>query len=245
MWQIPCKMTNSSSKPLQTLGKWYQPRNPKKNPKPALKKDPKTISHPFEFFKVKLGMPPFFNNQRLERITYIEICYLKQDVGSAMLASTNLAPLISKRLHPQSLGHDMGEKIDAKKKKMMWRSVWGFQGSPQKDVFNMRGEHVNIEVANLMSGPSSYFHVRVFSLSFHTSMMNMLLTYLMSYFYVRDSRSVFLHLLARQPSFTFSPGIGRKRLPCKPTGFSILTSTVKGPGVEETMQKTVQHGGHA
>jgi len=56
----------------------------------------------------------------------------------------------------------------------------------------MRGEHVNIEVANLMSGPS-----RVFSLSFHTSMMNMLLTYLMSYFHVRDSRSVVLHLLAR------------------------------------------------
>ena len=47
MWQIPCKMTNSSSKPLQTLGKWYQPRNPKKNPKPAQKKIPKTISHPF------------------------------------------------------------------------------------------------------------------------------------------------------------------------------------------------------
>ena len=61
----------------------------------------------------------------------------------------------------------------------------------------MGGEHVNIEVANVMSGPSSYFHVRVFSLSFHTSMMNMLLTYLMSYFHVRDSRSVFLHLLAR------------------------------------------------
>ena len=38
MWQIPCKMTNSSSKPWQTLGKWYQPRNPKKNPKPAQKK---------------------------------------------------------------------------------------------------------------------------------------------------------------------------------------------------------------
>ena len=38
MWQIPCKMTNSSSKPLQTLGKWYQPRNPKKNPKPVQKK---------------------------------------------------------------------------------------------------------------------------------------------------------------------------------------------------------------
>ena len=30
MWLIPCKMTNSSSKPLQTLGKWYQPRNPPK-----------------------------------------------------------------------------------------------------------------------------------------------------------------------------------------------------------------------
>jgi hypothetical protein len=40
-------MTNSSSKPLQTLGKWYQPRNPKKNPKPAQKKNPKTISHPY------------------------------------------------------------------------------------------------------------------------------------------------------------------------------------------------------
>ena len=39
MWQIPCKMTNSSSKPLQTLGKWYQPRNPKKNPKPVQKKN--------------------------------------------------------------------------------------------------------------------------------------------------------------------------------------------------------------
>jgi hypothetical protein len=38
MSQIPCKMTNSSSKPLQTLGKWYQPRNQKKNPKPAKKK---------------------------------------------------------------------------------------------------------------------------------------------------------------------------------------------------------------
>ena len=35
----------------------------------------------------------------------------------------------------------------------------------------MRGEHVNIEVANTMLGPSSYFHVRVLSLSFHTSMM--------------------------------------------------------------------------
>jgi hypothetical protein len=41
-------MTNSSSKPLQTLGKWYQPRNPKKIPKPAQKKIPKTISHPIK-----------------------------------------------------------------------------------------------------------------------------------------------------------------------------------------------------
>jgi hypothetical protein len=38
MWQIPCKMTNSRSKPLQTLGKLYQPRNQKKNPKPPQKK---------------------------------------------------------------------------------------------------------------------------------------------------------------------------------------------------------------
>ena len=35
------------------------------------------IRRNFVFFKIKLGMPPFFNNQRLERITYIEICYLK------------------------------------------------------------------------------------------------------------------------------------------------------------------------
>jgi hypothetical protein len=47
-------MTNSSSKPLQTLGKWYQPRNPKKNPKPAQKKIPKTISHPI----VKVSVLP-------------------------------------------------------------------------------------------------------------------------------------------------------------------------------------------
>ena len=38
MLQIPCKMTNLSSKPLRTLGKWYQPRNQKKNPKPVQKK---------------------------------------------------------------------------------------------------------------------------------------------------------------------------------------------------------------
>jgi hypothetical protein len=44
-------MTNSSSKPLQTLGKWYQPRNPKKIPKPAQKKNPKTISHPLKIAK--------------------------------------------------------------------------------------------------------------------------------------------------------------------------------------------------
>ena len=32
MWQIPCKMTNSRPKPLQTLGKLYQPRIQKKIP---------------------------------------------------------------------------------------------------------------------------------------------------------------------------------------------------------------------
>ena len=58
MWQIPCKMTNSSSKPLQTLGKWYQPRNPKKNPKPAEKKNPKTISHPYQNGDRGMEVPP-------------------------------------------------------------------------------------------------------------------------------------------------------------------------------------------
>ena len=46
MWQIPCKMANSRSKPLQTLGKLYQPRNQKKS-QTCSKKNPKTISHPF------------------------------------------------------------------------------------------------------------------------------------------------------------------------------------------------------
>jgi hypothetical protein len=57
MWQIPCKMTNSSSKPLPTLGKWYQLRNPKKIPKPAQKKFPKTISHPVSSRAGKVWMP--------------------------------------------------------------------------------------------------------------------------------------------------------------------------------------------
>jgi hypothetical protein len=56
MCQIPCKMTHSSSKPFQTLGKWYQPRNPKKIPKPAQKKNPKTISHPFSIPVIFLGV---------------------------------------------------------------------------------------------------------------------------------------------------------------------------------------------
>ena len=63
MRQIPCKMTNSSSKPLQTLGKWYQPRNPKKIPKPAQKKNPKTISHPFFFV---MNLTTNFDNFELE-----------------------------------------------------------------------------------------------------------------------------------------------------------------------------------
>jgi hypothetical protein len=44
MWQMPCKMTNSSSKPLQPPGKWYQPRNQKKNKTDH--KNPESISHP-------------------------------------------------------------------------------------------------------------------------------------------------------------------------------------------------------
>ena len=69
MWQIPCKMTNSSSKPLQTLGKWYQPRNPKKIPKPAEKKNPKTISHPFRsavMFLLLLGFLDFEDFQEAQ-----------------------------------------------------------------------------------------------------------------------------------------------------------------------------------
>ena len=41
------KMTNSSSKPLQTLGKWYQPRNPKKIPNLLKKEFLKLFHTPF------------------------------------------------------------------------------------------------------------------------------------------------------------------------------------------------------
>jgi hypothetical protein len=41
--QIPCKMTDSSSKLLQAQGKWYQERKPNKNPKP----EPKEIQKLF------------------------------------------------------------------------------------------------------------------------------------------------------------------------------------------------------
>jgi hypothetical protein len=62
MWQIPCKMTNSSSKPLQTLGKWYQPRNPKKIPKPAQKKILKLFHTLFETSATALcGTTGMFN----------------------------------------------------------------------------------------------------------------------------------------------------------------------------------------
>ena len=70
-------------------------------------------------------MPPFFNNQRLERITYIEILLLEVGCGKCHVSEHQFGTIDFERLHPQLLGHDRGEKIDAKKK-MMWRSVWGF-----------------------------------------------------------------------------------------------------------------------
>ena len=91
---------------------------------------------------------------------------------------------------------------------------------------------INIEVANTMLGPSSYFHVRVFSLSFHTSMMTYVTDIASELLPCKSSGGGSVHFLVRRPSFTFSPEIGRKRLPCKPAGFSILTSTVKGQGVD-------------
>ena len=94
----------------------------------------------------------------------------------------------------------------------------------------MRGEHVNIEGANLMPGPSSYFHVRVFSLSFshfHDEYVTDISDELLPC--KRFTVSFFCICWPGSPVSLFPPGIGRKRLPCKPTGFSILTSTVKGP----------------
>ena len=103
----------------------------------------------------------------------------------------------------------------------------------------MRGEHVNIEVANTMLGPSSYFHVRVFSLSFHTSMMTYVTDIASELLPCKSSGGGSVHFLVRRPSFTFSPEIGRKRLPCKPAGFSILTSTVKGRGVDRHTDRQI------
>ena len=80
MWQIPCKMTNSSSKPLQTLGKWYQPRNPKKIPKPAQKKNPKTISHPF------CGYRQIDSRARLLQFIFLLRLNVCNDLAEAMKA---------------------------------------------------------------------------------------------------------------------------------------------------------------
>ena len=61
----------------QTLGKWYQPRNPKKNPKPAQKKIPKTISHPI----VKVSVLPLdswcLNHYCGECLTVRNLCRLQ------------------------------------------------------------------------------------------------------------------------------------------------------------------------
>ena len=78
MWQIPCKMTNSSSKPLQTLGKWYQPRNPKNNPKPAQKK---TYNYFTLFFLC------FLINQTMLKPTYF---YLHHHLVLLILCGFNI-----------------------------------------------------------------------------------------------------------------------------------------------------------
>ena len=71
MCQIPCKMTNSSSKPLQTLGKWYQPRNPKKNPKPAQKKILKLFHTPFIYPSLRSELQSQVANYLLRMILQI------------------------------------------------------------------------------------------------------------------------------------------------------------------------------
>ena len=74
----------------------------------------------------------------------------------------------------------------------------------------MRGEHVNIEVANLMFGPSSSFNVRVFSLlssRFHDEYVSDISSELLPFKRFRVRFPAFAGPVAQ---FHFSPGIGRK-----------------------------------
>ena len=98
-------------------------------------------------------------------------------------------------------------------------------------------EQIYIETVQQLTGPPRYFHVRDCGLTFETSKMNMFKINIMFYFHERDSQSAFLDLLARKACFTFSPGMGRKWLPCKPTSFSIPASTVKVRGVRVSTKK--------
>ena len=123
MWQIPCKMTNSSSKPLQTLGKWYQPRNPKKIPKPVQKKNPKTISHPILYSYIRIA--GFWN---------IVSMYHRR-----MLFTTTLIPVTSRQfvqlptatIHVLA-SHQSGDPSDPHPDKSFWHSfrhtsiIWNY-----------------------------------------------------------------------------------------------------------------------
>ena len=100
MWQIPCKMTNSSSKPLQTLGKWYQPRNPKKNPKPAQKKNPKTISHPFGILGIQSVRTEIANVFKAESSRH-GVRFLKYE---GLMLSADPSVLLTKGMTAETIG---------------------------------------------------------------------------------------------------------------------------------------------
>ena len=79
MQQIPCKMTDSSSKLLQIRGKWYQERKPKKNPR--------TILNPKKWVSKGVsqldGISPMTsqNPPRMALNPWIDRCIFAEDVA--------------------------------------------------------------------------------------------------------------------------------------------------------------------
>ena len=102
MWQIPCKMTNSSSKPLQTLGKWYQPRNPKKNPKPAQKKILKLFHTQKEMLKQDLEQAAGWFCIVLPQTSSKSLSWIAPEIsGSLQMAFWEKNTLVIERCGPQ------------------------------------------------------------------------------------------------------------------------------------------------
>jgi hypothetical protein len=95
-------MTNSSSKPLQTLGKWYQPRNPKKIPKPAQKKILKLFHTQKEMLKQDLEQPAGWFCIVLPQTSSKSLSWIAPEIsGSLQMAFWEKNTLVIERCGPQ------------------------------------------------------------------------------------------------------------------------------------------------